>query len=109
MSDSHVPEVEPTQVPENGFLLDVREPEEWSAGHAPQATHIPLGQLAGHAGDIPVGQHIYVVCRSGGRSAQATQALNEGGWQASNVSGGMQQWAAAGRAMTGAGNEPYVA
>jgi rhodanese-related sulfurtransferase len=41
-----------------------------------------------------------VICRSGGRSAQAVQALNEAGWQATNVTGGMQAWALAGREMT---------
>ncbi|MDS1271663.1 rhodanese-like domain-containing protein [Lipingzhangella sp. LS1_29] len=109
MSEPNIPEVDPTQVPADAYLLDVREPEEWQAGHAPQATHVPLGQLAAHAGEIPTDRHVYVICRSGGRSAQATQALNEGGWQASNVRGGMQQWASAGLAMTSVDGEPRVA
>jgi rhodanese-related sulfurtransferase len=105
-----VPEVPAEAVPEGAWLLDVREDDEWTAGHAPKATHIPLGQLGTRTGELPVDQEIYVICRSGHRSARATQALNGAGWQAVNVAGGMQDWAAAGRPMTtDSGAEPYVA
>jgi len=94
-----VPEVPASAVPDGGWLLDVREPHEWAAGHAPSATHIPLGQLGHRAGEIPRGEAIYVICRSGARSARVTLALADAGWQAFNVAGGMQDWAAAGRPM----------
>lgn len=97
-----IPAVEAAAVPEGGFLLDVREDDEWGAGHAPQAVHIPLGQLSARAGEIPRDRLVYVVCRSGGRSAQATQALNGAGWQATNVAGGMKAWAGAERDMAAA-------
>jgi rhodanese-related sulfurtransferase len=97
-------------VPAEAWLLDVREDDEWAAGHAPEATHIPLGDLGARTGELPVDQEIYVICRSGGRSGRATQALNGAGWRAVNVAGGMQDWAAAGRPMTtDSGAEPYVA
>ena len=102
----NIPAVEPTAVPEDGFLLDVREQDEWDAGHAPSAIHIPLGSLADRAQEIPTDQDVYVVCRSGGRSARATQALNQAGWQAHNVSGGMQAWEAAERPMVSASGGP---
>jgi rhodanese-related sulfurtransferase len=105
-----VPEVPAAAVPAEAWLLDVREDDEWAAGHAPKATHIPLGELGARTGELPVDQEIYVICRSGGRSGRATQALNGAGWRAVNVAGGMQDWAAAGRPMTtDSGAEPYVA
>jgi rhodanese-related sulfurtransferase len=91
-------------------LLDVREHDEWVAGHAPGARHIPLGELASRAGEIPADETVYVICRSGHRSAHAANALNGGGWQAVNVAGGMQEWAAAGRPMISeSGAQPRVA
>jgi rhodanese-related sulfurtransferase len=105
-----VPEVPAVGVPDEAWLLDVREPDEWAAGHAPQAVHIPLGQLSARASEVPQDQDVYVICRSGNRSGRAAQALNGAGWQAINVAGGMQDWAAAGRPMVAdAGSQPYVA
>jgi rhodanese-related sulfurtransferase len=103
-------EVTAASVPDGAWLLDVREDDEWAAGHAPGATHIPLGDLGTRATEVPRDTTIYVVCRSGGRSARATLALVGSGWDAVNVAGGMQDWAAAGRPMiTDSGSEPYVA
>ncbi len=97
-------------VPEGSYLLDVREDDEWTAGHAPDAVHIPLGQLGGLAGQVPKDEPVYVICRAGGRSAQATQAMAAQGWDVTNVSDGMQGWEAAGRAMVSeSGAPPFVA
>lgn len=104
----NTPSVQAGAVPDGGYLLDVREPDEWSAGHAADAVHIPLGRLAERAGEVPQDRDVYVVCRSGGRSAQATEALNQAGWQAHNVDGGMQAWAAAGRPMVSETGEHAV-
>ncbi len=105
-----VPEIAAAAVPDGAWLLDVREDDEWVAGHPPEAIHIPLGQLGARTGELPVDQEIYVICRSGGRSGRAAQALGGAGWRAVNVAGGMQAWAAAGRPMTAdSGAEPYVA
>lgn len=105
-----VPEVPASEVPEDGWLLDVREPYEWSAGHAPAAVHIPLAQLNHRADEIPKDGTVYVICRSGARSARVVLALAGGGWQAVNVGGGMQDWAAAGRPMVSdSGSAPTVA
>lgn len=109
MGDS-LPEVPAASVPDDAWLLDVREHDEWTAGHAPGAWHIPLGDLASRAAEVPQDQVVYVVCRSGGRSGRAAQALAGAGWQAVNVAGGMHDWAAAGRPMVAdSGAEPYVA
>jgi rhodanese-related sulfurtransferase len=98
----------PDSMPEGVTLLDVREPEEWAAGHAPEAMHIPMGDIAGRLDDLPADNEVYVVCRSGGRSARVTAYLNANGWDAKNVDGGMQSWQAAGRPLTSDGGTPTV-
>lgn len=96
-------------LPEGTALLDVREPDEWVAGHAPEAVHIPLGDLAARLGDLPADANLFVVCRAGGRSARATAFLNANGWDAVNVAGGMQSWAAAGRPLASeSGADPEI-
>src|ERR671915_941721 len=105
-----VPAVDAAAVPDGAYLLDVREPDEWQAGHIPEAVHIPMRELSERAGEIPRDADVYVVCRSGARSAQVTVALNNAGWQARNVDGGMQRWAAASRPMVSeTGSAPVVA
>jgi rhodanese-related sulfurtransferase len=110
MPGRDITEVPAAQVPENAYLLDVRENSEWDAGHAPGAVHIPLGTLGERIDEVPKDQKVYVICRSGGRSARATQALNKAGRNAVNVAGGMQDWATGGRTMEAdSGTDPHVA
>jgi rhodanese-related sulfurtransferase len=78
------------------FLLDVREDDEWSAGHVAGAVWIPLGEVQIRRDELPVDKEIVVVCRSGGRSAKVTAALLAWGHDAVNMSGGLQAWAVAG-------------
>jgi rhodanese-related sulfurtransferase len=104
------PEVLSTDLPDGAFLLDVREDDEWVAGHAPDAVHVRLGDLGARAGELPRDREVYVICRSGARSAYAAQALTGAGWTAVNVSDGMTGWAVAGRPMVSeSGTEPFVA
>ncbi len=77
-------------------LLDVREPHEWQAGHAPRARHIPLSQLPGRAAELPKSRAVVTVCRSGARSARAAAMLARQGREVSNLAGGMRAWARAG-------------
>jgi rhodanese-related sulfurtransferase len=108
--DVEVQECSAASVPEGAWLLDVREDDEWAAGYAPGARHIPLGELGARSGEIPQDEAVYVICRSGHRSALAAQALAQAGWETINVAGGMQDWAAAGRPMaTDSGAVPFVA
>ena len=103
-------QVPASSVPEGSYLLDVREDDEWTAGHAPNAVHIALGLLGGQADQVPKDQPVYVICRAGGRSAQATQAMGAQGCDVTNVSDGMQGWASAGRPMVSeSGAPPFVA
>jgi rhodanese-related sulfurtransferase len=104
-----VPVVSVADMSDNAVLLDVREDDEWAAGHAPAAVHVPMGQvpqrldeLASTFADRPV----RVVCRSGARSARVTAYLVQAGWDAVNVDGGMRAWSAAGRPMVAESNAP---
>lgn len=87
------------ELPEGVLLLDVREDDEWAAGHAPDALHVPMSQISGRLDELPQDDNLFVICRSGGRSARVTAYLNDNGWDAVNVDGGMQSWAAARRPM----------
>ncbi|MEY2848347.1 MAG: hypothetical protein RI885_1012 [Actinomycetota bacterium] len=80
-------------------LLDVREHDEWFAGHAPDAVHIPLSELEARVAEVPTDGPVSVICRSGARSARATGFLLASGRGARNVIGGMIAWAAAGYPM----------
>lgn len=101
-----VPTTSVSDLPPTGLVvLDVREPDEWAAGHAPEAIHIPLGELPARAAELaelPDDQPVYVVCRGGGRSARAAAWLNAAGIvEAVNVAGGMKSWATEGRPLVG--------
>jgi rhodanese-related sulfurtransferase len=101
--------VAPTEVPEGAHLIDVREQDEWDAGHAPQAQHVPASTLLENLGDLPEEGDLYLVCRSGGRSAQASMWLNQNGFDAINVVGGMDLWFESGLPLVSDGDsEPYV-
>jgi rhodanese-related sulfurtransferase len=104
-----VPQIPAAQVPAGAYLLDVREPAEWAAGHVPGAVHIPLGELGARYTELEQDRPLYVICRSGHRSRHAAQALAGAGWDASNVSDGMYGWQAAGLPMTAESGQPYVA
>ena len=78
------------------ILLDVRNADEWEAGHAPGAQWVPLGDLESARFQIPINRKIVCVCRSGARSAKATAQLAQWGFDAANMVGGMKAWAAQG-------------
>ncbi len=106
---SQGPEVDATEAARRAdagqvLLLDVREDDEWASGRAPQASHTVLGQL--DPATVPRDRPVVAVCRSGKRSAQATQALIAAGVEARNLAGGMQAWAAAGLPVLSADGGP---
>ena len=76
-------------------LLDVREDDEWAAGHAPHAEHCPLGEL--NPAEYQKGDTVIAVCRSGNRSQKAAVALHNAGVTAYNLTGGMLAWARSGQ------------
>lgn len=83
-------------VRDGAALLDVREQSEWRSGHAPQAVHVPLGQLDRAPQRLPTSGPILVVCASGMRSRTAAKRLRSLGLDAASVSGGMAAWKDAG-------------
>lgn len=90
-----------TMLGDGAFVLDVREPDEWAAGHIDGATLIPLGELESRTAEVPMDQEVVVVCRSGNRSAQGRDILLDAGYgNVTSMAGGMNDWIAAG--------EPYV-
>ena len=110
----NVPSVTPNEVPGDAVLLDVREPAEWAAGHVDGAVHIPMfdlpTRLASEPGDLTPERQIVVICRVGSRSAQVTAWLNQQGFQATNLDGGMLAWATSKRPMiSDTGAPPHVA
>jgi rhodanese-related sulfurtransferase len=74
-------------------LLDVREADEWNAGHAPEATWIPLGEIPARVDEIPRDVSIVAICRTGARSRAVAEALLGAGYDVVNVDGGMRAWA----------------
>jgi rhodanese-related sulfurtransferase len=95
-----VPEVSAAEgaalVEGGALLLDVRNDNEWNAGHAPQATYITLRELPQRVAEVPKDRRIVAVCRVGSRSARATEFLVGQGLDAVNLAGGMRAWAAEG-------------
>jgi len=92
-----LPTVVVTDLPDGAAILDVREDDEWAAGHIAGSVHVPLSELPTRAGDIPDGDPLVVVCRVGGRSAQVTAWLAGQGRDVVNLAGGLEAWADAGR------------
>lgn len=89
---------------DGALLLDVREPEEWAAGHAADATHMPLGDL--DPDSVPHDRIVVAVCRSGGRSGKAAIALADAGIDVRNMAGGMNAWAEANLPITRDDGQP---
>jgi rhodanese-related sulfurtransferase len=83
-------------IQQGATLLDVREQDEWNAGHASAAVHMPLAQVPSSLALLPEGRPIVVVCRSGRRSTFAVAQLLQAGIEAANLDGGMQAWLLAG-------------
>ena len=80
-------------------VIDVRQPDEYEAGHVPGARLIPLNEVPTRMGEVPADGTVYVICQTGGRSARATEFLRAQGIDARNVAGGTKAWVESGRAV----------
>jgi rhodanese-related sulfurtransferase len=91
-------------------VLDVREDDEWRAGHIADAVHVPMNEVPRRLADEPdslsAGSPVVVVCKAGGRSAQVTAWLRHHGYDAVNLDGGMLAWSSAGRPMQAEDDAP---
>lgn len=106
---SGVPTTQVHGVPDDALIVDVREPSEWAAGHAPNAIHIPLGELPSRIAELPdTDETIAITCRGGGRSSRAVMWLTQQGFDVANLDGGMKAWEAAGKPLEGEHHEPFV-
>jgi len=105
-----VPDITPAEaldrIVAGALLLDVREQDEWDAGHAPQARHLAMSELGARVEELPRDVELVCVCHVGGRSAMVTEALNRAGWRAVNLAGGMRAWQAAGYEVVDAAGQP---
>jgi rhodanese-related sulfurtransferase len=86
-------------------LIDVRNPDEYEAGHVPGARLIPLHEVGERVDEVPADGPVYVICAMGGRSRKACEILMPQGRDVTNVAGGTKGWIEAGHAVN-AGAEP---
>lgn len=82
---------------DGAYVLDVREPMEYEAGHIPGVTLIPMGQVADRLAELPRRGPVYVVCGSGNRSRTVASRLAAAGHDARSVAGGTSAWEESGR------------
>ena len=78
-------------------MIDVRRSYEFEAGHIPGARNIEMNDLTSRAEEISREHGVLFYCRSGGRSSMAVDAFREAGYDAHNIAGGIEAWAAEGR------------
>ncbi|MEE1621421.1 rhodanese-like domain-containing protein [Zafaria sp. J156] len=101
--------VQVTEVPAGAKVLDVREDYEWNEGHVAGAVHIPMNEIPERLEELDPDEDTYVICRTGGRSAQVAAYLTGQGYAAFNVAGGSGEWFEQGLPMASEnGLEPNV-
>jgi len=94
----------------DSFILDVREYQEWMAGHVAHAVHVPMGEVVERVGELPRDRRIVCICRSGNRSGRVAGWLVQQGYDAVNLAGGALQWVSLGHPLVNhVGNSGVVA
>jgi rhodanese-related sulfurtransferase len=86
-------------------IIDVREPDEYTAAHVPGATLVPLATVPDRLDEVPTEGPVYVICAKGARSLRAAEFYRAQGIDAINVAGGTTAWVEAGQP-TSTGLEP---
>lgn len=80
-------------------VVDVRNPDEYAAGRVPGAVLVPMHTVPVRLQDLPRDRTLYLVCATGGRSAQTAAWLEPQGYDVVNVLGGTQAWFMSGYAL----------
>jgi rhodanese-related sulfurtransferase len=83
----------------DALIVDVREPDEFAAGHVPRAINLPLSELRERHAELPRDREVWLCCGVGQRAYYATRFLAQHGFRARNLSGGYATW----RALSAAG------
>lgn len=106
--DAHLPAIdaETAAADTDSVLVDVREHDEWIRGHAPEAIHIPMSEFVARVGELESTRRIICVCRSGNRSARVTAWLLQHGFDAVNLTGGMNAWAGGDHPLINSAGDP---
>ncbi|GAA2619182.1 rhodanese-like domain-containing protein [Streptomyces vastus] len=90
---------------DGAFVVDVREADEYAAGHMPGARLMALRTVPARCGELPTDRPVFVICASGNRSRTAADWMNSRGIDAYSVAGGTFAWARAGRPVTAGSHE----
>lgn len=88
----HTSDLEKIISEKNVHIVDVREQDEYDAGHIPGVSHLPLSDFPNNLHGLDKEKEHYLICASGGRSSMASDYLSEAGFHVVNVDGGMMQW-----------------
>lgn len=95
---TEIPTVTADTLPDDAYLLDVREQYEWVEGHAPGSHHVPMYEIHNRLAEVPTVGPVVVVCKVGARSAEVAAYLHAQGWDdVFNLIGGLYAWQAAGK------------
>jgi len=105
-----MPTVSAADIAPDAYLLDVREQDEWDAGHAPDAHHVSMSTLISRIDEVPTDGQVVVICRHGQRSAQVVNYLvAQGRDNVANFDGGIVDWVSAGLPLVADdGRDPYI-
>ena len=90
-------DVETLAGPHDAVVIDVREADEFVAGHVPGAQLLPMSQITARVDELDRSRPLYVLCAVGQRSAAVVEYLLHAGFDAYNVAGGTYAWQRAGR------------
>lgn len=86
-----------SQIAAGDPVFDVRQPDEYEEARVPGVTLVPLPEVPDRVDEFPTEGTVYVICKSGGRSAKAVEFLRANGVDAVNVAGGTMAWMDAGK------------
>lgn len=90
---------------DGALVVDVRETDEYAAGHVPGARLMPLRTVPVRCGDLPADRLVFVICASGNRSRTAADWMTSRGLDAYSVAGGTSAWARGGRPVAAGAHE----